>query len=125
MSIAQLERRSGGEVRNCEMIQLARAGVALVACVVTVLVCVAAHCACDEFDPATLKRFTAGVPYREKYETGLYPGGTNEMPAAHRRAGERIAATIRPLDTSGKPDDANGRILSLALGHSNCRMYFE
>jgi hypothetical protein len=79
----------------------------------------------SDFDPATLVPFTKGVPYLGKYETGLYPGAKNEMPFAHRRAGERIAATIRPLDTDGKPDDRNGRILALVFGHSNCSMYFR
>jgi hypothetical protein len=78
----------------------------------------------EGFDPTTLRRFTDGVPYQGQYETGLYPGGTNVIPAAHRRAGERIAATIRPLDTDGRPDDRGGRILALAFGHSNARMYF-
>ena len=46
------------------------------------------------------------------------------MPQAHRQAGERIAATIRPLDIAGAVDEQNGRILALVLGHSNCSMYF-
>lgn len=78
-----------------------------------------------EFDPGTLRPFTDGVPYLGSYETGLYPGGTNEIPEAHRKAGERIAATIRPLDAEGGPDDGEGRVLALVMGHSNCRMYFE
>jgi hypothetical protein len=76
------------------------------------------------FDPATLKRFTDGVPYLGKFETGLYPGSKNEIPETHRKAGERIAATIRPLDGAGKPDDKDGRVLALVFGHSNCKMYF-
>ena len=79
----------------------------------------------SDFDPATLVPFTKGAPYLGKYEIGLYPGAKNEMPAAHRRAGERVAATIRPLDADGKPDDRNGRILALVFGHSNCSMYFR
>jgi hypothetical protein len=77
------------------------------------------------FDPATLQPFTSGSPYLGQYETGLYPGGTNEMPEAHRQAGERIAATIQALDTSGAPDLINGRILALVWGHSNTMLYFE
>jgi len=79
----------------------------------------------SDFDPATLVPFTKGAPFLGKYETGLYPGAKNEMPLAHRRAGERIAATIRPLNADGKPDDRNGRILALVFGHSNCSMYFR
>jgi len=76
------------------------------------------------FDPATLARFTEGRKYRDEFETGLYPGGTNDMPQEHRRAGERIAATIRPLATGGALDESTGHILALVLGHSNCAMYF-
>jgi hypothetical protein len=76
------------------------------------------------FDPATLQGFTEGRKYRDEFETGLYPGGRNEMPRVHRQAGERIAATIRPLDVDGAADERNGRILALVLGHSNCSMYF-
>lgn len=61
------------------------------------------------FDPATLKPFTSGALYLGKYETGLYPGGKNERPPAHREIGERLAATIRPLDTEGRLDD-QGRV---------------
>ncbi|MBI5724951.1 MAG: hypothetical protein HZA50_13405 [Planctomycetes bacterium] len=76
------------------------------------------------FDPSTLKLFTDGGKYLDKYETGLYPGGKNDVPAEHLKAGERIAATIKPLDADGKVDEANGKILALVLGHSNCLMYF-
>ncbi len=79
----------------------------------------------EGFDPATLQLFTAGVSYLGSYETGLYPGASNEMPASHRAAGEEIAATIRPLNTEGQPDDENGRILALAFGHSNAQLYFD
>jgi len=77
------------------------------------------------FDPATLQPFSEGKRYRDEFETGLYPGGTNEMPPTHRQAGERIAGTIGPLDADGAVDDQSGRILALVLGHSNCSMYFR
>lgn len=76
------------------------------------------------FDPATLPRFTAGKKYRDEFETGLYPGGINDLPPAHRQAGERIAATVRPRDVAGAVDERNGRILALVLGHSNGALYF-
>ncbi len=79
--------------------------------------------ASSAFDPSTLAPFAAGKLYLGRYETGLYPGGRNEMPQAHRKAGERIAAAIRPLDTAGNPDD-KGRIVALVFGHSNARQYF-
>lgn len=77
-----------------------------------------------DFDPKTLAPLTKGGLYLGKYEMGLYPGGKNEMPDAHRMAGERLAASIRPLDKNGKPDEKNGKIVLLAVGHSNGRYYF-
>jgi hypothetical protein len=76
------------------------------------------------FDPSSWKPFTDGAPYLGKYETGLYPTGKNTIPQPHQKAGERIAATLQPLDLQGKPAPS-GRILALALGHSNCNMYFS
>jgi len=35
-----------------------------------------------------------------------------------------IVATIRPLNPDGTPDGQQGRILALAIGHSNSSMYF-
>jgi hypothetical protein len=78
----------------------------------------------ETFDPSSLRPFTEGKPYLGKYETGLYPGGSNEMPEAHRKAGERLAVGIRPLNTQGQPDASEGRILAVVFGHSNCNMYF-
>ncbi len=71
-----------------------------------------------------LRPFTDTHLYLGEYQTGLYPGGVNEIPAAHRDAGVRIAAKIKPLDTGGHRDDKNGRILALVMGHSNCLQYF-
>ncbi|MEX0716261.1 MAG: SGNH/GDSL hydrolase family protein [Planctomycetaceae bacterium] len=79
----------------------------------------------EEFDPATLKPFTAGEKYLGEHETGLYSGGKNEIPEAHRRAGERLAATIQPLDVEGNPDPEKGRIVAVSMGHSNVREYFN
>ncbi len=79
----------------------------------------------DRFDPSALTPLAQGGRYLDRYEMGLYPGGKNEMPESHRKAGVRIAATIRPLDADGRPDDRDGRILALVFGHSNCSMYFS
>ena len=76
-------------------------------------------------DPLTLPLFTEGKLYLGKHETGLYPGGGNEMPDAHRQAGLKLAATIQPLDASGKPDGESGKVVALVLGHSNAHDYFS
>jgi hypothetical protein len=49
------------------------------------------------FDLSTLKPFTDGALYMDKYETNLYPGG-NEIPKAHQEAGMRVAAGHGPLE---------------------------
>ncbi len=52
-----------------------------------------------------------------KGETGgLYPGGVNVAPAAHRKAGLAAAAKITPID---------GKIVLLSLGMSNTTMEFS
>jgi hypothetical protein len=55
---------------------------------------------------------------------GLYPGGTNDPPAAYAQAGARAANEIAPLDQSGRPDP-NGRIVLLSVGMSNASMEFQ
>src|SRR5216117_2404417 len=51
---------------------------------------------------------------------GLYAGGSNHRPDAHNAAGVAIANAISPLDTLGNPDPANGRIVLVSIGMSNC-----
>jgi len=81
--------------------------------------------AAEPFDPATLKPFTAGGMYLDKFEMGLYPGGKNEIPEAHQKAGVRVAGRIKPLNAAGEADEKEGRILAVVFGHSNCSMYFS
>jgi len=49
---------------------------------------------------------------------GLYPGGANVPPAAHLRAGLRLASGIAPLDREGHRS-ADGLIVLLSIGMSN------
>lgn len=49
---------------------------------------------------------------------GLYPGGSNAVPAGHLAAGLAHTSAITPLDTLGNPS-ANGRIVVLSVGMSN------
>jgi hypothetical protein len=58
------------------------------------------------------------------FEGGLYPGGGNEPPAAHLKAGLKIAKTIVPLDADGKPSP-DGKIVLLSCGMSNTTMEFS
>ncbi|MBI1310166.1 hypothetical protein GC176_02575 [bacterium] len=52
------------------------------------------------------------------FEGGLYPGGTNERPAAHEAAGLALARTVQPLDLEGNAA-ADGSIVLLSVGMSN------
>jgi hypothetical protein len=49
---------------------------------------------------------------------GLYPEGENVPPPAHRKAGNEIAARIRPLDGEGR-ESANGKVVMISIGMSN------
>lgn len=55
---------------------------------------------------------------------GLYPGGTNDMPLAHRSLGMGLASGIVPRDRFGEPSD-DGLIVFVAIGMSNAGSYFR
>ena len=49
---------------------------------------------------------------------GLYPNGSNTLPAAHLAAGIAIAKKIQPLDRAGRPAP-DGKIVLMGVGMSN------
>jgi len=57
------------------------------------------------------------------FQGGLYPNGSNSMPAAHRTAGINKALRVRPVDTSGVPNP-NGKYVMLSIGMSNTTQEF-
>ncbi len=59
------------------------------------------------------------------FSGGLYSQGSNAVPAAHRLAGNRIARSIVPLDSTGSPDFQNGKIGMISIGMSNTAMEFS
>jgi hypothetical protein len=76
-------------------------------------------------DTSELKPLTemAGTDY-QGFAGGLYPGGKNERPPGHEKAGLAQAAKVRPLDAEGKPS-AGGKIVLLSLGMSNTTQVFS
>lgn len=72
-----------------------------------------------KFDTSKLKPLTElGTEKYQGHEGGLYPGGKNERPADHEKAGLALAKQVRPLDSAGKPDP-DGKIVLLSIGMSN------
>jgi hypothetical protein len=55
---------------------------------------------------------------------GLYGGGKNEPPAAHRAAARAQTAKIQPLDADGKPA-ADGKIVLVSISMSNATQEFS
>jgi hypothetical protein len=55
---------------------------------------------------------------------GLYPGGSNTMPAAHLQAGLEQAAQVVPRDRNGKPSP-DGKIVVMSIGMSNTTMEYQ
>jgi hypothetical protein len=57
-------------------------------------------------------------------EGGLYGGGRNAPPEAHRAAAKRETSQIRPLDARGQPSP-DGRIVLVSIGMSNTTQEFS
>ena len=100
-------------------------------CVLTAVLALAAAvggCASDPAtadDPPHVGADTAMVPLMELaartyrgFTGGLYPGGVNEPPAAHRAAGIARTRAIQPLNSDGNPA-ADGNYVLLSIGMSN------
>lgn len=56
--------------------------------------------------------------YLGQFQGGLYPGGSNVMPAAHWVEGLARAAAVQPRNAAGQPD-VGGRIVMVSIGMSN------
>lgn len=68
------------------------------------------------------------APFFTTYKTfpgGLYPGGSNERPPTHETAGRTQAASVRPRNAAGAPDDQAGSIALLSIGFLNTTEEFS
>ncbi|MCX6902660.1 MAG: hypothetical protein NTW03_04125, partial [Verrucomicrobia bacterium] len=75
-------------------------------------------------DPANYRHLAPLTDLTNNYQGedgGLYGGGRNEPPAAHRAAYLRESEKIRPLDANGEPSD-EGKIGLITVGFSNTSM---
>ena len=78
-----------------------------------------------KIDTTGLKPLTEmGAEKYQGFQGGLYPGGKNERPAAHEKAGLAIAGMVQPLNAEGKPD-VNGKIVLISVGMSNTTQVFS
>ncbi len=77
----------------------------------------ALDCSRTSIGSTPLDDLGAGL-YAGQFQGGLYPGGSNLVPAAHAAAGAAAASAVVPLDLAGVPGDA-GRIVLLSIGMSN------
>lgn len=50
---------------------------------------------------------------------GLYPNGSNYMPASHKADGLSLASQVECLDANGNADPVNGKMVWLSIGLSN------
>lgn len=63
--------------------------------------------------------------YYKTYQGGLYPNGENVRPFRHDSLGLYLSEQIKPLDSSGSVDAANGKIVLLSIGMSNTTQEFS
>jgi len=66
-----------------------------------------------------------GMGTYQNYQGGLYPGGSNSLPIAHKTAGLAAATQIRPLNQSGNVDLVNGKMVLISIGPSFATMEFS
>ncbi len=78
-----------------------------------------ANCAAAATGYAPLHDLGSGISPLTGMMGGLYPGGSNYIPLAHKTAGLNLASQIQPLNNTGNPDLVNGKIVLLQIGLSN------
>ncbi|NNF64863.1 MAG: hypothetical protein HKN07_11490 [Acidimicrobiia bacterium] len=79
---------------------------------------------CDRTSVGFVPLNDLGTGQHLGFEGGLYPGGSNEVPAEHLAAGMQFSANIVPRDANGEPS-ADGKIGLIAVGVSNAKNEFR
>lgn len=81
-------------------------------------------------DPPAERSDTTRVPLTDLgastykgFVGGLYPNGSNQLPASHLARGISQARLIQPLDVQGRPNP-NGKYVLLSIGMSNVTQEF-
>jgi hypothetical protein len=94
---------------------------------IAILVSIAAISAAATFLQATraatpLNDLGSGL-YLGTFQGGLYPNGSNDVPAAHAAEGVARGLAIQPRNFAGQPD-ANGKSVLVSIGMSNTTQEF-
>ncbi|MGA9598256.1 MAG: hypothetical protein WBV06_19030, partial [Acidimicrobiia bacterium] len=79
---------------------------------------------CSQTSTGQVPIMDLGTDTYQGQEGGLYPGGSNEVPADHEALGLWRASQIVPRDAAGDPDPG-GTIVLLSIGVSNTRMEWQ
>lgn len=74
---------------------------------------------CNQTSVGFIPIMDMGTATFNGWEGGLYPNGSNVIPASHADAGLSLANNVEPLDANGDPDPVNGKIVWLSIGMSN------
>lgn len=75
------------------------------------------NCANDSTGLISLVDLQTGY-YLGLYQGGLYPGGSNLIPPAHKHAGIQLSKAVKPLDEFGNVDWVNGKVVLASFGAS-------
>lgn len=73
---------------------------------------------CDVDSTGLVSLVDLKTGYYEGYQGGLYPGGSNNIPAFHYNEGIKMAKKVVPLDSLGNVDWMNGKVIWISLGAS-------
>ncbi|MEZ5013678.1 MAG: hypothetical protein R2794_05250 [Chitinophagales bacterium] len=80
---------------------------------------------CDNTSTGFVPINDLGGGFFDGYEGGLYPDGSNTLPAQHKKAGKMLGSNIKPLNALGEVDMDSGKIVFAAFGASTAGNTFN